>query len=105
MSSDSLIATPQLSRLIGLLQARSCVARTRRLASSGSTICRNGASRRPLTATLLAGAPTAVVPTALIGIAALAVLFHWKVSNPLLFVGAAYFGLLPAAASARLSDE
>jgi chromate transporter len=45
------------------------------------------------------------VLTALIGIAALAVLFRWKVSNPLLFVGAAYFGLLPPAASARLSDE
>jgi len=32
--------------------------------------------------------------TALIGIAALAILFRWKVSNPLLFVGAACVGLL-----------
>jgi chromate transport protein ChrA len=32
--------------------------------------------------------------TALIGIAALAILFRWKVSNPLLFAGAACVGLL-----------
>jgi hypothetical protein len=61
---------------------------------------------RPLTATLPAGAPVAVVLTALIGIAALAVLVRWKVSNPLHFVGAACFALLALpAASARLSDD
>jgi hypothetical protein len=140
MSSAGLIATPQLPRLIGLLQA--AVARTRRLAKLGMEnwlqwgipaacalvtivfeaevallFVASGAigvlyygtlirGHRPLTATLPAGAPMAVVLTALIGIAAFAVLFRWKVSNPLRFVGAACFALLALpAASARLSGD
>jgi hypothetical protein len=137
MSSAGLIATPQLPRLIGLLQAS--VARTRRLAKLGMDnllqwgipaacalvtivfeaevallfvasgaigVLYYGTLIRGHTATLPAGAPMAVVLTALIGIAAFAVLFRLKVSNPLRFVGAACFALLALpAASARLSGD
>jgi hypothetical protein len=132
MSSAGLIATPQLPRLIGLLQAS--VARTRRLAKLGmdnwlqwgipaararvTIACSKRRSaccslplapsassmtaplirgHRPLTATLPAEAAMAVVLTALIGIAAFAVLFRWKVSNPLRFVGAACLLSSPSA--------